>query len=115
MERRTPLRPKAKRKSAAMKSFHGWVARRGCLVCGREATVHHVTSTRFGPIPLSVGPRKDDRRVAPLCPQHHQKVFDPKASDPISVEGLNHQQFYERFGIDLFAVANDLWEEWEAA
>ena len=115
MLRRTPLKPKAKRNSAAMKRFHDWVARQGCVVCGREATIHHVTSTINGPIPLEAGPRRDDRRVAPLCPSHHQTVFDPIAADPISVEGMNHQQFHSRYGIDLFAVANDLWTQWEAA
>ena len=97
-----------------MKRYHDWVARRGCLVCGREATVHHVTSTINGPIPLEAGSRRDDRRVAPLCPQHHQTVFD-NALNPVSVEGMNHQQFFERYGIDLYAVANDLWTEFQAA
>jgi hypothetical protein len=32
-------------------------------------------------------------------------VFDPKASDPISVEGLGHQGFYEKYGIDLLTEA----------
>lgn len=89
------------------------IAALGCLVCRRGATVHHVTSTRFGPIPLWAGPRKCHRRVVPLCEIHHQSVFDPKHSDPQSVEQLSHAGFYAKFGIDLFQVANDLWAESE--
>jgi hypothetical protein len=44
----------------------------------------------------------------PLCPPHHQKVFDPLASDPISVEGLGHQGFFDKYGIDLLTTAMQL-------
>jgi hypothetical protein len=46
--------------------------------------------------------------VVPLCPPHHQKVFDPLASDPISVEGLGHQGFFDKYGIDLLTTAMQL-------
>lgn len=83
------------------------VAAMPCLVCGKPATVHHVTgfADRPGRIPRS------HRRVVPLCPPHHQKVFDPVAADPISVEGLSHQGFFTKYGIDLMAVGNRLWTE----
>lgn len=82
----------------------------GCLVCGRAATVHHVTghADRIGRVARS------DRRVVPLCNArpfpHHQKVFDDE-SNPTSVEGLSHRGFFKRYGIDLMAEAERLWEE----
>jgi hypothetical protein len=48
--------------------------------------------------------------VAPLCPKHHQAVYDD-ASNPQSVERLNHRGFYRVHGIDLYAEAQRLWEE----
>jgi hypothetical protein len=105
MKRSTPLKPKAKQKSAAMKRYHGDVAAEGCCVCGGPATVHHVRATIHGK-----GITKTDDLVIPLCPPHHQKVFDPKASDPISIEGLSHEGFYLKYNIDPLALAMELWE-----
>lgn len=79
------------------------VASLGCLVCGAPATVHHVTSDGYQRCARS------HRRVAPLCPRHHLKVFDPKAADPISVEGLGHAGFRDRYGIDMMVWALDAW------
>lgn len=79
-----------------------------CLVSGkRPATVHHVTAyaDRRGRFTRS------ERLIVPLAKEYHQKVWDPKASDPISVEGLNHQGFFKKHGIDLYAEAVRLWEE----
>lgn len=106
MLRRTPLRPKAKRKSAALKRHHDRVAQQGCCVCGGEATIHHVTgyADRMGRF------SRDDWLVAPLCPLHHQAVYDD-ASMPVSVERLNHRGFYQEHGIDLLALAERLREE----
>jgi hypothetical protein len=42
--------------------------------------------------------------VVPLCPQHHQAVFD-SSSMPISVEMLGHRGFYMEHDIDLYAEA----------
>ena len=80
------------------------IAAMGCLVCGGAATIHHVTgyADRMGRLT-----RRHDR-VVPLCPMHHQAVFDPYASDPVSVERLNHRGFYDRHGIDLMAEAERL-------
>lgn len=77
-----------------------------CLVCGDPATVHHVTASIHGGR-LS---RRHDR-VTPLCPPHHQAVFDPYASAPISVERLGHRGFYQEHGIDLLEAAERLWNE----
>lgn len=112
--RRSPIKPKRKpAKSQMVKFHHDRVAALGCLVSGRPATLHHVTATIFG-----ARITRDDRCVVPLAPEHHQKVFDPKASDPISVEGLGHQRFYLKYGLDLMSIGDSLWIEserlWEA-
>jgi len=80
------------------------VARHGCLVCGAPATIHHVTG--FADRPGRFTRRHD--RVVPLCPMHHQAVFDPYASAPISVERLGHRGFFQEHGIDLLAEAERL-------
>ena len=82
----------------------------GCLVCGAPSTLHHVTakSDRFGRYARS------ERRITPLCPMHHQAVHDPYASDPVSVERLNHRGFYDKHGVDLWGEAERLWSETEA-
>ena len=89
------------------RAFHKLVRSVGCLVCGRPATIHHVTSDGHKRIARS------HERVTPLCPQHHQKVFDPKDADPISVEGLTHAGFTARYGVDLLKWATDAWERRE--
>lgn len=78
----------------------------GCLVCGGEATIHHVTgyADRMGRLPRS------HQRVVPLCKYHHQAVWDT-SSLPKSVEGLGHRGFYQEHGIDLLAEAERLWAE----
>lgn len=84
------------------------VAARGCLVCGGEATLHHVTghSDRMGRLPRS------HQRIVPLCPLHHQGLGE-KAPMLVSVESLNHRGFYQEHGIDLLAEAERLWVETE--
>jgi hypothetical protein len=100
--RRTALKTKRRYKPVSARDYHEWIAKENvCLVCGAAPTVHHVTGYANKPGRFS----KDDWLVVPLCPPHHQKVFDPKASDPISVEGLSHQGFFEKYGIDLLAEA----------
>jgi len=79
------------------------VVQQGCLVCGSPATIHHVTASIHG----GRLTRRHDR-VVPLCPQHHQAVFDPYANAPISVERLGHRGFWKKHGIDLLAEAERL-------
>ena len=90
--------------TAAQKAHRDKVASLGCLVCRAPATIHHVTgyADRMGR-----APRREDR-IVPLCPPHHQAVFDPFAGDPVSVERLSHQGFYTKHGIDLMAEAERL-------
>lgn len=94
--------------NAEERRFHQTVRECGCLVCGGPATIHHVTSDGHKRIARS------HQRVAPLCSIHHQKVFDPTDADPVSVEGLSHAGFTERFGIDLLKWASDAWDRREA-
>lgn len=79
------------------------IAKLGCLVCGGPATIHHVTASIHGG---RLTKRHD--RVVPLCPIHHQKVYDPFHNDPQSVEALGHRGFHRKFGIDLLAEAERL-------
>jgi hypothetical protein len=84
-----------------VRRYHEWIAKENeCLVCGAAPTVHHVTGYADRPGRFS----RDDWLVVPLCPGHHQAIFD-KASDPQSVERLSHQGFFDKYGIDLLAEA----------
>jgi hypothetical protein len=74
----------------------------GCLVCGRPATIHHVSgSINGGRISRS------HKRTAPICAVHHQIQHGPRES----VEALSHAGFFKVYGIDLLAWADRAWEE----
>ena len=106
MLRKTALkRGRGKGPNAVEKRHHDRVAQMGCLVCGGEATLHHVTgyADRMGRLPRS------HMLVVPLCPVHHQKGHDPLNRLPQSVEALGHRGFYDEHGIDLWGVADMLW------
>ena len=80
------------------------VAALGCLACGGEATLHHVTgyADRMGRLPRS------HKLVAPLCAFHHFIQHGKW-----SVEALGHRGFYQEWGVDLLAEAERLWAESE--
>lgn len=80
-----------------------YVASLPCLVCGAQATNHHVSgyADRMGRATRS------HKRIVPLCPRHHQIQHGPRES----VEALSHQGFYRVYGIDLMAEAERLWNE----
>jgi hypothetical protein len=105
MLRRIPLRSKPKHKPVSAKRHHDRVAKLGCLVCGGDAEVHHVTGYADRPGRIS----RSDLLVVPLCPAHHR--IDAKAAFPTSVQGLGHRGFYQEYGIDLLAEARRLAEE----
>jgi hypothetical protein len=107
MLQRSPLRAKPRYKPVAVQRHHDRVASLGCLVCGGAATIHHVTGYADRPGRFS----RDHWLVVPLCPVHHQKVFDPYNRFPVSVEALGHQGFYQEHGIDLLAEAMRLANE----
>ena len=104
MLRRTALKPKRHYKPVALERYHGWVAERGCLVCGSPATVHHVTGYADRPGRFS----RDEWLVVPLCPAHHQHDYGP-----LSVERIGHQAFFSIHGIDLREEAMRLAEEYQ--
>lgn len=101
IKRAKPLKATRRAKPQPVKLHHDRVAAQGCLVCGQAATIHHVTGYADKPGRFS----RDEWLVVPLCPIHHQKVFDPLNRDPQSVEGLGHQGFFQKYGIDLLAEA----------
>lgn len=105
--KRSAIRSKGKPyKSVAVQRHHDRVAALGCLVCLMPATLHHVTGYADRPGRFS----RDEWLVVPLCPRHHQAVYD-NASCPVSVERLSHQGFFREHGIDLLAEAMRLAEE----
>lgn len=111
MLRKAPMKAsRGKGPNAQERRHFDRVAQLGCLVCGGAATIHHVTgyADRMGRLSRS------HKRIVPLCPTHHQAVFD-SASLPVSVERLGHRGFMHEHGIDLFAEAERLWAESEAA
>jgi hypothetical protein len=97
-------RGRGKGPNAAEKRHMDRVAQLGCLVCGGEATLHHVPghADRMGRLPRS------HQLVVPLCPVHHQAVYDD-ASMPVSVERLGHRGFSQEHGIDLLKEAQGFW------
>jgi hypothetical protein len=95
--RRTPMRAKPKRRVTNAELRHlGRVAAMGCLVCGKGATVHHVTASIHGGRIT-----RSHFLTVPLCPTHHLIQHGPRES----VEALGHRGFYETYGIDLLAEA----------
>lgn len=86
-------------KPVSVRRHHDRVAQLGCLVCGGDAEIHHVTGYADKPGRF----RRDEWLVTPLCPWHHR--LDKSASMPTSVQGLSHQGFYREHGIDLLAEA----------
>lgn len=49
----------------ADQAYQGKVRELGCLICERPASIHHV---RVG---VGMSQRSGERRVLPLCPDHH--------------------------------------------
>jgi hypothetical protein len=81
------------------------VADKGCVVCGAPCEIHHVTgyADRMGRITRS------DERVVGLCPKHHR--CGAEGGWDHSVEALGHAGFFNKYGIDLLAEADRLWNE----
>jgi hypothetical protein len=107
MLRKAPIKRGRKKEPTAMERRHmNRVAAMGCLACGGEAELHHVTgyADRMGRLPRS------NQLIAPLCPLHHRGVGE-KAPLLVSVQSLNHRGFCREHGIDLYAEAERLWAE----
>lgn len=101
--RKALRRSKGVRPTAEERRHMDRVAALGCLVSGKPATLHHVTSDGFKRIARS------HRRVVPLAPEYHLIQHGPQTS----VEALGHAGFTATYGIDLFAEGDRLWAESE--
>jgi len=85
--------------NAAQKRFHDYVRAMTCLVCQKDASIHHIISNGNQRI------SKSHWHVTPLCPEHHQ--------GPIGYHGLgSHDLFYARYGINLHDVGLRILEEY---
>jgi len=93
------MKPKAEKTGEHRKHLQ-YIASLGCVVCGAEATVHHVTSDGLKRISRS------HERVAPLCPEHHLIQHGPRDS----VEALGHAGFERVHGINLLEWADAAWK-----
>lgn len=71
------------------------------MICGRAATVHHVRIC---------GSARDDRRILPLCPPHHQIQHGPRTS----IEGLGKAKFEAKYGVDIEAKVKEYAERYES-
>jgi hypothetical protein len=95
----------------SVERYHDWVAEQGCLVCSAAATLHHVTGYADKPGRFS----RDNGWWFRFARRTTRKCFDPLASDPISVEGLGHQGFFEKYGIDLLSAAMQFADSYRVA
>lgn len=103
MKRTAAMKRKRRSIPAAEKRHIARVAEMPCLVSGeRPVTVHHVSASIHGGRIT-----RSDRRIVPLAARFHLIQHGPRES----VEALSHRGFYERYGIDLLAVADKLWQD----
>ena len=77
--------------NAAQRRYHDHERDKGCLVCGRPPSIHHVTTRGAGRM------SKNHWLVSPLCPEHHQ--------GPTGIHMLGHFPFIAMHHIDLFDEA----------
>ncbi|MGL5735474.1 MAG: Ref family recombination enhancement nuclease [Beijerinckiaceae bacterium] len=91
------MKPKTKAVPTADEKKHmDRVAALGCLVCGGQASLHHVMKA------LGKVRRRDHRFVVPLCREHHQ--------GDKGVHGLGSEKaFTALYGIDLAIWAETEW------
>jgi len=84
--------------NSAQKAYHDHVRSFGCLVCGGNASIHHIISDGHKRL------TKDHWMVVPLCWEHHQ--------GDKGYHGLgSYDKFVEMYGIDLFVKAKDILKE----
>lgn len=88
--------------NAEEKRFHDFARQIGCLVCGKEASIHHVISDGHQRI------SKDHYHITPLCYAHHQ--------GDKGYHGLgSHNAFFKEYGIDLHKAGLELRELYKIA
>ena len=94
------IKPKyRKNPNAEEKRYWEHERAKGCLVCGQLASIHHVTTEGKGRI------SRDHKRITPLCWMHHQ--------GPEGIHMLGHDEFTERYGINLYDKATENYDEWK--
>jgi len=87
------------RPNKAQSDYHNYVRNIGCLVCGRDASIHHCISDGNQRI------SKSHWHITPLCPEHHQ--------GPLGYHGLgSHDLFYEMYRINLYDVGLQILEDY---
>lgn len=104
MKRGGPIKRKSHYKPVEVERFHSWVAAHGCLLTGRDATIHHVTGYADRPGRIA----RSEWLVVPLAPEFHLIQHGPRHS----VEAIGHQGFFRVHGIDLMSEAQRLQREW---
>lgn len=84
--------------NAKEKRYHSWLRDRGCLICEREASIHHVTTEGKERI------QRNHMLVTPLCPEHHQGSS--------GIHMLGHDKFTKKYDLNLFEVATESYQDW---
>ena len=102
------IKEKPGKPTAEQKRYWDWLSNTvGCIVSGeRPATIHHVTSDRYG---SHLEPRRDHWRVVPLAARFHLIQHGPQ-----SIEALGHKGFYEAHGICVNEASQMVLRRWEA-
>ena len=85
--------------NATEKRYWAWLRERGCEVCHRETSIHHVTTNGFKRLP------RNHLFVVGLCPEHHQ--------GDKGIHTLGHFKFIEYYYIDLLEVAEENYQDYE--
>lgn len=82
------MRSKGNAPTAAQKRFYGKIVDKGCIVCGRQAEIHHVVGASARSNKIKVG----NWYVLPLCYWHHR--------DPVNDYNVTNwkNRFEESFG-----------------
>jgi hypothetical protein len=84
--------------NASEKKYHVFLREKGCEVCEREPSIHHIISDGFKRI------SKDHLLVTPLCPEHHQ--------GDQGIHAIGHDAFTSLYGINLFDRAKENYQDW---
>ena len=102
----TALRQREPRKSNA--AFLAFVRRQRCCACGEfppvQAAHVRMASPECGKRATGIGERPDDRWSVPLCARCH-------LDGPDALHKVGEERFWKRAGVDPFALAAALYEE----
>ena len=86
-----PGKAKKHGKTKAEKEHLNWVASQGCMICGKNASVHHVRE---------FGEPRNHFKTIPLCYDHHQGQN--------GIHFLGKYEWRKRFGseLDMLEILN---------